>query len=144
MVPIKLLLHINSPKEKVFKALTQSSELSKWYTTIVNGIFNLNEIITVEFVNFAEFKFKVVALVPNESIYLEIVESKFDNTGHLMKYDLDENDGKTRVRYTYEGFSEMDDSYANMNYSSAKYLESLRQYCQVGKGEAFGSPSYRS
>ena len=144
MVPIKLLLHINSPKEKVFKALTESSELSKWYTTIVNGIFNLNEIITVEFVNFAEFKFKVVALVPNESIHLEIVESKFDNTGHLMKYDLDENDGKTRVRYTYEGFSEMDDSYANMNYSSAEYLESLRQYCQVGKGEAFGSSSYRS
>tara|TARA_B100002019_G_scaffold161619_1_gene139412 strand:+ start:5339 stop:5773 length:435 start_codon:yes stop_codon:yes gene_type:complete len=144
MVPIKLLLHINSPKEKVFKALTESSELSKWYTTIVNGIFNLNEIITVEFVNFAEFKFKVVELVPNESIHLEIVESKFDNTGHLMKYDLDENDGKTRVRYTYEGFSEMDDSYANMNYSSAKYLESLRQYCQVGKGEAFGSSSYRS
>ena len=144
MVPIKLLLHINSSKEKVFKALTESSELSKWYTTIVNGIFNLNEIITVEFVNFAEFKFKVVVLVPNESIHLEIVESKFDNTGHLMKYDLDENDGKTRVRYTYEGFSEMDDSYANMNYSSAKYLESLRQYCQVGKGEAFGSPSYRS
>ena len=144
MVPIKLLLHINSPKERVFKALTESSELSKWYTTIVNGIFNLNEIITFEFVNFAEFKFKVVVLVPNESINLEIVESKFDNTGHLMKYDLDENDGKTRVRYTYEGFSEMDDSYANMNYSSAKYLESLRQYCQVGKGEAFGSSSYRS
>jgi hypothetical protein len=61
-----------------------------------------------------------------------------------MKYDLDENDGKTRVRYSYEGFSEIDDSYANMNYSSAKYLESLRQYCQAGKGEAFGSPSYRS
>ena len=31
-----------------------------------------------------------------------------------MKYELDENDGKTRVRYTYEGFGEMDDSYANM------------------------------
>ena len=38
----------------------------------------------------------------------------------------------------------MDDSYSNMNYSSAKYLESLRQYCQTGNGEAFGSPSYRS
>ena len=61
-----------------------------------------------------------------------------------MKYELDENDGKTRVRFTYEGFDVMDDSYANMNYSSAKYLESLRQYCQTGKGEAFGSPSYRS
>ena len=144
MIPIKLLLHINSPKEEVFKALTLSNELSKWYTTIVKGVFKLDEIITFEFVNFAEFKFKVTAIAQNESVHLEVVESEFDNVGHIMKYELDENDGKTRVRYTYEGFGEMDDSYANMNYSSAKYLESLRQYCQVGNGEAFGSPSYRS
>ena len=144
MIPIKLLMHINSTKEKVFKALTESNELSKWYTTVVNGKFELNEIISFEFINFAKFKFKVIAIIQNESIYLEIVESEFDNVGHMMKYDLDENDGKTRVRYTYEGFDEMDDSYANMNFSSAKYLESLRQYCQTGNGEAFGSPSYRS
>ena len=144
MIPIKLLMHINSPKEMVFKALTETNELSKWYTTIVKGDFKSGEIITFEFVNFAEFKFKVISLTQNESVYLEIVESKFDNVGHVMKYELDENDGKTRVRYTYEGFSEMDDSYSNMNYSSAKYLESLRQYCQTGKGEAFGSSNYRS
>tara|TARA_B100000989_G_scaffold149779_1_gene111690 strand:+ start:370 stop:804 length:435 start_codon:yes stop_codon:yes gene_type:complete len=144
MIPIKLLMHINSTKEKVFKALTESNELSKWYTTVVNGKFELDEIISFEFVNFAKFKFKVIAIIQNESVYLEIVESEFDNVGHMMKYDLDENDGKTRVRYTYEGFDEMDDSYANMNYSSAKYLESLRQYCQTGKGEAFGSSSYRA
>jgi len=144
MIPIKLLMHINSKKEKVFKALTESNELSEWYTTVVNGKFELNEIISFEFVNFAKFKFKVIAIIQNESVYLEIVESKFGNVGHIMKYDLDENDGKTRVRFTYEGFDEMDDSYANMNYSSAKYLESLRQYCQTGKGEAFGSSSYRA
>tara|TARA_B100001093_G_scaffold199845_1_gene192050 strand:+ start:1275 stop:1709 length:435 start_codon:yes stop_codon:yes gene_type:complete len=144
MIPIKLLMHINSTKEKVFKALTESNELTKWYTTVVNGKFELNEIITFEFINFAKFKFKVITIIQNESVYLEIVESEFDNVGHIMKYDLDENDGKIRVRYTYEGFDEMDDSYANMNYSSAKYLESLRQYCQTGKGEAFGSPSYRA
>ena len=144
MIPIKLLMHINSTKEKVFKALTESNELTKWYTTVVNGKFELNEIISFEFINFAKFKFKVITIIQNESVYLEIVESEFDNVGHIMKYDLDENDGKIRVRYTYEGFDEMDDSYANMNYSSAKYLESLRQYCQTGKGEAFGSPSFRA
>ena len=144
MIPIKLLIHINSPKEEVFEALTESDKLSKWYTTIVKGVFKLDEIITFEFINFAEFKFKVIAITQNESVHLEIVESEFDNVGHIMKYDLDENDGKTRVRFTYEGFGEMDDSYANMNYSSAKYLESLRQYCHTGNGEAFGSPSYRS
>ena len=92
MIPIKLLMHINSPKEIVFKALTETNELSKWYTTIVNGEFKLNEIINVEFVNFAEFKFKVIALSQNESVHFEIVKSEFDNVGHLMKYDLDEND----------------------------------------------------
>ena len=137
-------MHINSPKEKVFKALTNSNELSKWYTTVVKGEFKLNEIISFEFVNFAEFKFKVIALTQNESVHLKVVESTFDNLlGHIMKYDLDENNGKTRVRFTHDGFEEMDDFYANMNYSSAKYLESLRQYCQTGKGEAFGSSSYR-
>ena len=137
-------MHINSPKEKVFKSLTNSNELSKWYTTVVKGEFKLNEIITFEFVNFAEFKFKVIALTQNESVHLKVVESKFDNLGHIMKYDLDENNGKTRVRFTHDGFEEMDDFYDNMNYSSAKYLESLRQYCQTGKGEAFGSSSYRT
>ena len=137
-------MHINSPKEKVFKSLTNSNELSKWYTTVVKGEFKLNEIITFEFVNFAEFKFKVIALTQNESVHLKVIESKFDNLGHIMKYDLDENNGKTRVRFTHDGFEEMDDFYANMNYSSAKYLESLRQYCQTGKGEAFGSSSYRA
>ena len=52
--------------------------------------------------------------------------------------------GKQSIRYSYEGFEEMDDAYANMNYSSGKYLESLRQFCQTGIGEAFGSGTYRA
>ena len=144
MIPIKLLLHINSTKEKVFKALTESNDLSKWYTTIVVGKFELNEVVTFEFKNLASFKFKIINLVPDKSIHFEIIESEWGNIGHIMKYDLDENDGKTRVRYTYEGFKDIDDSFANMNYSSAKYLESLRQFCQKGIGEAFGSKNYRS
>jgi len=35
-------MHINSPKEKVFKALTNSNELSKWFTTVVKEEFKLN------------------------------------------------------------------------------------------------------
>jgi uncharacterized protein YndB with AHSA1/START domain len=72
MIPIKLLMHINSAKEKVFKALTESNELSKWYTTIVKGEFKLNEIITFEFVNFAEFKFKVTAITKTNLFILKL------------------------------------------------------------------------
>tara|TARA_S200000501_G_scaffold361311_1_gene389398 strand:- start:529 stop:963 length:435 start_codon:yes stop_codon:yes gene_type:complete len=144
MIPIKHLLHINSPKEKVFKALSDEKSMSKWYTTVVNGEFKMGAVITFEFVNLASFKFKIISFQENEHIHFECIESEWDNIGHVMKYDLDENGEKTRIRYTYEGFTEMDDSYSNMNYSSGKYLESLRQYCQNGKGEAFGSLNYRS
>ena len=144
MIPIKHLLHINNSIRDVFIALSNKEKMKKWYTTGVEGVFEKDEIITFEFVNLATFKFKIIFLVENQSIHLECVESEWDNVGHIIKYDLDENDGKTRVRYTYEGFSEMNDSYSNMNYSSGKYLESLRQFCQTGIGEAYGSSNYRS
>ena len=144
MIPIKHLMHINAPVEEVFSALSDIEKLSQWYTTNVKGKFEKDEIITFEFVNFAVFKFKVVVLIPNKSVHIECVESEWENIGHVMKYDLEENGEKTRVRYSYNGFSEMDDAYANMNYSSGKYLESLRQFCQTGLGEAFGSANYRS
>ena len=86
MIPIKLLMHINSPKNEVFQAITETDKLSKWYTTIVKGVFKLDEIITFEFVNFAEFKFRVVSFTKDESVHLEIIESPFDNIGHTMKY----------------------------------------------------------
>lgn len=144
MTPIKHLFHINAPIESVFSALTNKEKLSAWYTTGVAGSFEKGAIVTFDFKDFAKFKFKIVAYEENQSIYLECVESEWENIGHIMKYDLDTHEGKTRVRYTYEGFTVMDDSYANMNYSSGKYLESLRQYLQTGQGEAFGSPNYRS
>ena len=39
MIPIKLLMHINSPKEEVFKALTESDKVSKRNTTIVKEVY---------------------------------------------------------------------------------------------------------
>ena len=144
MTPIKHLLHIKSNKEKVFSALSKPDKISKWYTTIVKGEFKLDQIVIFEFVNFASFKFKITEYFQDELITMECVESDMPVVGHVMKYEIDENDGKSRVRYSYNGFLEMDDSYANMNFSSAKYLESLRQFCQTGIGEAFGSDNYRS
>jgi hypothetical protein len=43
----------------------------------------------------------------------------------LFKYDLDDNEGKTRFRYSYDGFAEIDDSYANMNYTSKSILNAF-------------------
>jgi uncharacterized protein YndB with AHSA1/START domain len=137
------LLHISASKDKVFSALTSIEELKLWYTTEVQGSSNLNEIIEFKFGDI-DFHTKVTELVVNEKIVMECVATSLPLVGQKVTYELDQNDEKTRVRFSQDGFDELDDFYANMNFSASKYLESLRQYCQNRTSEAFGSKGYRS
>lgn len=137
------LLHINAPIDKVFTALSSIEELKLWYTTEVQGSSKLNEIIEFKFGG-VDFHTKVIELVANEKIVMECVATSLPLVGQKVTYELDQNDEKTRVRFSQDGFDELDDFYANMNFSASKYLESLRQFCQNGNSEAFGSKGYRS
>ncbi len=137
------LLHINAPIDKVFTALSSIEELKLWYTTEVQGSSKLNEIIEFKFGGI-DFHTKVIELVANEKIVMECVATSLPLVGQKVTYELDQNDEKTRVRFSQDGFDELDDFYANMNFSASKYLESLRQFCQNGNSEAFGSKGYRS
>jgi uncharacterized protein YndB with AHSA1/START domain len=140
---INHLLHINAPLDKVFKAITSIEELKLWYTTEVQGGSKLNEIIKFKFGS-VDFHTKVIELVPNEKIVMECIATSLPLIGQKVTYELDQNDEKTRVRFSQDGFEALDDFYANMNFSASKYLESLRQYCQKGTSEAYGSAGYRS
>ena len=137
------LLHINAPIDKVFTALSSIEELKLWYTTEVQGSSKLNEIIEFKFGG-VDFHTKVIELVANEKIVMECIATSLPLVGQKVTYELDQNDEKTRVRFSQDGFDELDDFYANMNFSASKYLESLRQFCQNGTSEAFGSKGYRS
>ena len=141
--PLKHLFHINAPVENVYKALTDIGEMKNWYTTEISGQSSINQLINFKF-GTIELIVKVTELELNKKIGWECVKTSLPFVGHTYTFELDENDGKTRVRLTEFGFEEQDDMYANMNFSWGKYLESLRQFCQNGLFEAFGSSGYRS
>ena len=140
MHQIEHLLHINAPLNKVYEAIKDVENIKHWYTTdIVDNLDN-----TKTFKWGEMFLIAKCNEIENEKITWEFLESSMPIESLFMTYELSENEGKTRVRFTYDDFSEKSDFYANQNFSSAKYLESLRQFCQTGNGEAFGSGSYRS
>ena len=140
MYLIEHLLHINAPLIKVYEAIKEVENIKQWYTNDV--VENSDKTKT--------FKWGEMFLnakcneIENEKITWEFIESSMPIESLYMTYELSENEGKTRVRFSYGAFTEKSDFYANQNFSSAKYLESLRQFCQTGNGEAFGSNSYRS
>ncbi len=80
---------------------------------------------------------------PNEKFSWECVASPHGWIGHSFTFSLDENEGKTRVRFSHDGWNDQDDFYAICSFTWGRYMESLRQFCQTSKGEAFGSEGYR-
>jgi len=142
MAVIKHLFHIAAPRADVYKALSTIDGLSNWWTTDVKGDSKAGGTI--------EFKFgkgghdaKVLELTPNELVKWENLTGFGDWKGTTITFYLDENDGKTRVRFTQDGWKEADDMYASVNFSWALYLVSLKKLCETGTGQAYGSATYR-
>jgi uncharacterized protein YndB with AHSA1/START domain len=142
MYAAKHLLHIATSRDKVFKALSTIEGLSNWWTVQTSGNTTKDGIIQFRFGEIGP-DMKVTELITGEKIVWECVASPFGWVGHTFTFILDDNDGKTRVRFSHDGWTEQDDFHASCNFTWGRYMESLRQYCQTGKGEAFGSDGYR-
>ncbi len=140
---IKHLFHISASREEVFKAITTIEGLSHWWTTDTVGNAELGGIIQFRFAASGGPDMKVAEMNENESLLWECVASSHGWTGHTFEFLLDENEGKTRVRFSHNGWAGQDDFYAICSFAWARYMVSLRQLCQTGKGEAFGSVGYR-
>jgi uncharacterized protein YndB with AHSA1/START domain len=141
--PIKHLFHINASKGKIFEAISSINGLSNWWTIETSGNAVVDGIIKFRFADMGGPDMKITEIIPNEKVTWECVTSPHGWTGTTLTFFLDENDGKTRVHFSHEGFKDQDDFYAICNFSWGRYMESLRQYCQTGRGEAYGSEGYR-
>ena len=140
---IKHFFHINASKQKVFEAISTIKGLSNWWTIETTGDSLINGIIQFRFGGSGGPDMKVKESQSPQKVTWECVESNHGWKGHTFTFTLDENEGKTRVRFSHDGWKELDDFYAICNFSWGRYMESLRQLCQTGKGEAFGSEGYR-
>lgn len=140
---IKHLFHIDATKASVFEAISTINGLKNWWTVETSGDDSVNGIIEFRFAANGGPDMKVAELNPTDKVLWECLESNHGWKGHTFTFLLDENVGKTRVRFNHEGWKEQDDFYAICSFAWGRYMESLRQYCQTGIGEAFGSAGYR-
>jgi uncharacterized protein YndB with AHSA1/START domain len=144
MYAIKHLFHITASIEKVFEAISTINGLSNWWTIETSGKHTLGDIIQFRFACNGGPDMKVIELTSHTKVVWECIESNHGWRGHIFTFLLDENVDKTRVRFTHDGWGEQDDFYAICSFAWGRYMESLRQYCQTGKGEAFGSEGYKN
>lgn len=141
MAVIKHLFHIQASKQEVFEAISTIEGLQNWWTVQVSGNCNTGGVLAFRF-NENGMDFKVTELKENEMVAWECVAGHADWVGTTVTFYLDQNEGKTRVRFNHENWLETGDHYAACNFSWSRYFESLRRLCQTGTGAPFGSKQY--
>ena len=134
---IKHLFHIDAPRSDVFNAISTIDGLQNWWTRATSGDAKDNGVIQFRFGDVGP-DMKVTASSNNNSINWECVASPHGWVGHKLGFQLDDNEGKTRVRFSHDGWTEQDDFYAICSFTWGRFMESLRQYCQTGKGGPLG------
>ena len=141
MAGIKHLLNINAPAQKVYEAITSINGLSNWWTVQTTGDSAPGGIIQFRFGELGN-DMKVIGLKPNELVSWECVDGFPDWIGTKINFRLEDKDNKTAVHFDHFNWAEENDFFAGCSFSWGRYLESLRQLCQTGKGAAFGSENY--
>ena len=139
MASIKHLYHISAPREKVYNEISTSEGVAKWWSIGASGENKTGAILTVPFGSFSTMKFKVKELKPNTGVTWECTEGQAEWVGNTISFLLDENEGKTRIRFEHAGWVETGDHYAACCFSWSLYLQSLRNLCQEGKGKPFST-----
>jgi uncharacterized protein YndB with AHSA1/START domain len=142
MAEIKHLFHIKAPRQKVYDAIANKTGLSNWWTTQVAGDDRPGGVLQFKFGDHGVLEMKVTEMKPGELVKWDCINGAADWVGTNFIFALDENEGMTRVRFTQAGWREANDLFANCNFSWGRYMESLRQLCEKGRGKAFGSDNY--
>jgi uncharacterized protein YndB with AHSA1/START domain len=142
MPNIRHMLHIAATRERVYEAITSVSGLSNWWTVETTGDASLGGVIKFCFNGAACTQMKVKELKPNEEVVWDCVSGFDDWVGTTLTFKLDESGGKTRLRFGHDNWRDENDFMAGCSFSWGRYMESIRQLCETGKGKAFGSDNY--
>jgi uncharacterized protein YndB with AHSA1/START domain len=142
MASIKHLLHVTASKEKVYEAISTINGLANWWTKQTTGESKVGGIIQFRFTD-AGCDMKVTSLKDNECISWECIAGFPEWIGTKISIRLEETNGKTKVQFEHSDWKETNEFYAGCSFSWGRFMESLRQLCQTGEGEAFGSKNYR-
>ena len=139
MADIKNLFHIDAPVEKVYHAISTIEGLRNWWTQQTSGGEEVGDAIQFRFGSYGGPDILVKELKPNTLVIWNCIDGMQDWKGTTLSFKLDRNEGKTRVRFEHANWKTSDDFFAACSFTWGRYMESLRLYCETGKGKPFGT-----
>lgn len=137
MPDIQHSLLIHSNKEKVYNAIATQEGVHNWWTVQAK--------IRSEIGGKAEFRFgeeyliivEITELVPHVKVGWKCQEGDKQWVGTNFSFELDEQNGNTTLCFGHLNWESQTEFFAHCNFQWGKYLMSLKNYCESGKGQPF-------
>ncbi|UCG62075.1 MAG: SRPBCC domain-containing protein [Candidatus Zixiibacteriota bacterium] len=140
MPDIKHLLTIEAPASKVYKAITDEKGLAGWWTEETKAEPTVGSIAEFRFGERYLNRMRITDLVPHKKVTWECIEGDKEWIGTRFVFDLEEREGKTVTRFAHADWRADTDLYALCNYHWGRYMVSLKNYCETGKGAPYQEP----
>lgn len=125
-------LTINATSEKVFKAISQPTDLINWWPQKCEGIPKLGERYHFFFTKEYDWYGEVVKYVPNNAFYIKMKIADNDWLPTTFGFDLIKKTAATQVRFFHKDWPSCNDHFKQASYCWALLLFNLKNYVEKG------------
>lgn len=135
MADILHQLPIRASVSQVYHALTDQKGLSHWWSRSVSAEPLVNSILQLTFDHGNTIvRLKVVKLIPNRSVVWHCISGYPEWEDTQISFDLEATKEGMLLHLSHRGWRRTTGHFAKSNFEWAKYLVSLRNYLEKGKG----------
>lgn len=137
MPELKHLVVVDAPVEAVYRALTEQAGLAGWWTRDTVAEPTVGSIAEFRFGDRYRNRMRIVDLDENRRVGWTCIDGDEQWVGTTFLFTLEPREDGTTVRFTHGGWREATDFFAACNTIWGGYMQSLRSFCETGKGEPF-------
>lgn len=136
-VHIKHKTLINSTPDKVYEALTTKKGIQGWWTPDTEIKPEVGNTAIFDFGDKYHNEMNIIDLQPAQKVVWKCMQGDLEWVGTTITFDLEEQKNKTVLRFGHNNWNKATDFYATCNFQWARYLVSLKDYCETGTGNPF-------
>ena len=126
-------LSIKTGSDKIFRAISTRNGIAGWWTKNLDHTGTVGSISTFRFSSGAFNKMKIIKAESNYIEWLCVDGHKEWIDTHIM-FKLSSVENGTKVCFSHFGFNEQTEYVGECSFHWAKYMISLQQFCEIGKG----------
>ncbi|SEN90269.1 Uncharacterized conserved protein YndB, AHSA1/START domain [Amphibacillus marinus] len=139
MANIEHLQKINTSIDLIYQALTTEEGLANVWTNSLSVTNEVNGFSSFYFGGEDRVKVRIIELKPDELVSWECVASDEEPEwiGTTITFELYKQENHAVVELTHAGWQEVSSCYRYCNYNWSMFLQSLKHYCEEGKGAPY-------